>query len=315
MKKKKKNTIILAIVGLLIFGCLWEMIMQKKESEMLHEGSTYNINSHNMQAYINGDKNISVVFISGSGTPCAYTDFYFQQESLKKYAKTISFDHAGYGWSDDTHISRDVNTLADELDELLSKTLNSKKYVLVAHSLGALEAFRYAQKYSKKVSDVILLDGGNPKFYVEDSEMGSILINRAASVLRITGINRLLSISGYKFPLGGENIRYKSLPEEIKGIDAVMYYKTFGNYSNLANLKLINENAQTVVDNGYINGIRLHIISVDNGNAAWNESQENLLKWSDKSSQVIIKNGEHYVYWSNKEEVLEEIINVLNSVK
>lgn len=290
--------------------------MEKKESKMLREGTTYNIDEHNVQAYINGDnKYKSVVFISGSATPCAYTDFYFLQQNLKEYASSISFDYAGYGWSDDTNISRDVNALADELDELLSKALDSEKYVLVAHSLGSLEAFRYAQKYPEKVSAIILLDGGNPEFYAKDSELRSILINRTASVLRGTGINRMLSICGYKLPLGGENIRYKNLPDKIKRIDTGMYYKTFGTYSNIANLKLINENAKVVLDNGYLHGIVLRIISVDSIDTEWNESQNYLLNWSDTSSQVIIKNAEHYVHWSNKEEILKEIINVLDIAK
>ncbi|MEK4876982.1 MULTISPECIES: hypothetical protein [Paenibacillus] len=109
----------------------------------------------------------------------------------------------------------------------------------------------------------------------------------------------------------GENIRYNWLPSKIKDIDIAMYYNHIGDDSNLNWIKNINENAQLVIDGGYLKDIPLHILSSDTG-GDWSRVQQQLLHWSNDSHQETLANSKHYIHWSNKEAVLNKILDMLN---
>ena len=306
-KFKIKYIIFTIVLGLLIIGGLWQEIMQKYETDKYEPiGEMLTVNTHKTHLYNMGSGDVTIVFIAGSGTPNAYTDFYYLQSELQQYARTVSFDHSGFGWSEATEVPRTIDNLTNELHELLKKSNYSSPYVLVAHSLASLEALRYAQLYPDEVKGIIFLDGGSPNFYLDYSEMKALLLNRTNAVLRVTGINRILGNIGIKLPFVGENVRYSSLPNEIKEIDAAMYYNLIGNNNNLDMINHINENAKMVIENEHLQDIPLLILSSENGEK-WDKVQQELLNWSNKSRQKTIENGKHYLHWSHKEIVLSEI--------
>jgi hypothetical protein len=141
--------------------------------------------------------------------------------------------------------------------------------------------------------------------------LSSILLNRTSAVLRITGINRLLGTLGLKLPFVGEDTRNHLLPDSVKKIDAAMYYNKLGSSENLKGLGLINENAQTVIDNGYLKDIPLLALSAKSDDK-WTKAQEELLRWSDKSSGMVINESKHYLHWTNKDKVIAEVLDFLN---
>ncbi|GAA3413263.1 alpha/beta hydrolase [Paenibacillus hodogayensis] len=259
-----------------------------------------------------GEGKPTIVFVAGSGTPSAFTDFYFLQSELQQYARSVSYDHAGYGWSERTNIPRTIDTVVEELHELLQTAKEASPYLLVGHSLAALEVIHYAQKYPNEVKGILLLDGGSPEFYAKKNlEISSYLINRVTAGLRVTGVARALGNIGLLLPFAGENIRYKGLPNKIKEIDIAMYYNHLGDNSNVNSIRTMNENAQLVIDGGYLKDIPLHIVSSDSG-GNWEKVQQQLLHWSNESHQETIANSKHYIHWSNKEAVLTKILNMLN---
>lgn len=312
-KRKRKIKYVVLVLFLLITGFIWQALMQKHEWEEFEAvGEIVSVNSHDMHAYIQGDGNVSVVFIAGSGTPCSYTDFYSLQKELIPYAKTLSFDHAGYGWSEKTDIPRTIDNLANELKELLYKTGIEDQSVLVAHSLASLEVIRFAQLYPEAVKGIVFLDSGSPEFYNTLSERQSKLLNRTSALLRVSGLNRVLGNVGIKLPVTGENIRYPLLPSNIKKIDVAMYYRYIGNTYNISSIDLINENAEVVLDGGILNNIPILVLSSDSGDS-WKQVQKQLASWSENSKEITLKKSDHYIHWTNKDEVVNEIVEFISS--
>jgi pimeloyl-ACP methyl ester carboxylesterase len=314
LRKRKMNwiKIALSIIIIISIGNIYQRIMMNKETQIfIPKGELYNINSHDMHLYSIGKGYTTVVFISGSGTPCAFTDFYYLQRDLQQYAKTISFDHAGYGWSEKTNIPRTVDTLANELHELLEKSNQSSPYILVGHSLASLEVIRFAQQYPNEVKGIVLLDGGSPEFYAKESEFKILLINRVTAGLRTSAVIRCLGNLGIILPFTAEELRYSMLPSHLKDIDISMYYNKIGDKSNISVIRNLNENAQTVIDNGSLKDIPLYILSSDSGEE-WEEVQQQMLSWSNISNQKTIKNAQHYIHWSNREIVVSKILEMLN---
>lgn len=300
-----------AIVILLLFfaaGALWQNIMQRGEDKShAPEGVFVDTGTYSAHCYIKGAGSTTLVFLSGSGTPCAYTDFYYLQNALSEHGQTLSFDHAGFGWSSDTKAKRDIDSLADELAVIIDALVpKDNTILLVSHSLGSLEAIGYTQKYEDRITGIVFLDGGSPEFYAESSEIPSFILNRASAFLRVTGINRLLGEGGVLLPLYGEDIRNKKLPASLKALDKAMYYRHTGSGINLSTISCINENAAAVLNNGSIDTTPVLVLSSDSGEA-WQKVQEQLAGWSKSSRQITLDKGEHYIHWSDSDEVIRQI--------
>ncbi|NRT72892.1 alpha/beta fold hydrolase [Clostridium beijerinckii] len=311
-RKLRIKRVIIYIIIILLTGAVWQRIMVEKETNiLLPQGEVFVINNHNMYIHSTGSGRNTVVFVAGSGTPSSFTDFYGIQMKLQPYVRTVSFDNAGFGWSEKTDIPRTIDVLVNELHELLEKSGQSSPYILVGHSLASLEVIRFAQKYPAEVKGIVLLDGGSPEFYANDSEMKSYMLNRFCAGLRVTGIARTIGNLGIKLPLLGENLRYNALPDEIKKIDIAMYYKYLGNTSNLEYIKNINENAMEVMMNGHLNNVPLIMISSDSGED-WEKTQQELLKWSNYSSQETLHNSSHYIHWTNTDYIVEKIKGLID---
>jgi pimeloyl-ACP methyl ester carboxylesterase len=304
--------IVSVVVALLIVGIIWQSVMLGLENnKYVAVGEYVDVETYKAHYYSRGDGDIAFVFITGSGTPSSYTDFYSLQKELSTKGQTITFDHAGSGWSTETESERSIENLTRELSVIVGKVASGKPIVLVCHSLGSLEAIGYAQAYPENVAGIIFLDSGSPECYSNYSELAAEMINRSFAFTRTIGVNRLLGECGLLLPMYGENIRNEQLPDNIKDLDKAMFYQAAGNPSSLNSIKLMNENANKILEGTSLNDIPILVLSSDNGQQ-WEDVQLQLAAWSINSKQVTIKRSKHYLYWSNYEEVVIYINEFIN---
>lgn len=313
IRKYKKRIIMFGLLILIFGGLIWQEVMVKIERKTYTAVGEYvDVGTYQAHCFSKGEGELAFVFITGSGTPCAYTDFYNLQSQLADIGQTITFDHAGSGWSTETEAERRIENLVNELSILIDEVASNKQVILICHSLGSLEAIGYAQAHPGKVEGIIFLDSGSPEFYSTDSELFAKIINRGVAILRISGINRFLGKLNLFLPLYGENIRNHKLPDRVKKIDKVMYERSAGNPASLDTIALINENANKVLEGKKLSEIPILVLSSDSGDE-WKEVQIQLASWSNESKQYTIPGSSHYLYWSNYEEVTGYIYDFLKS--
>jgi pimeloyl-ACP methyl ester carboxylesterase len=306
MKKKikAKRVIIISVLIVLFLGVIWQAVMvgiERKKYTAI--GDYVDLKSYQAHYYTQGEGDVAFVFITGSGTPCAYTDFYVLQNALSDVGQTVTYDHAGSGWSTEAKTVRTIENLVTELSMLIETVCLNRPVVLICHSLGSLEAISYAQLHPEKVKGIIFMDSGSPEFYSTDSEFIAKMINRGTAFIRTIGLNRLMGELGVLLPLYSENIRNSNLPENLKKLDKSMYYQLAGNPTSLDTIEHINENAMKVLTGTSLGKIPVLVLSSDNGDE-WNDVQIQLASWSENSKQVRVKDSEHYLYWSNSDEIL-----------
>jgi pimeloyl-ACP methyl ester carboxylesterase len=301
--KLKKFIIFILPVVLLFLGAIWQSVMVHIERETYTAiGEYVDLEAYQAHYYSKGDGDAAFVFIPGSGTPCAYTDFYALQNKLSIIGQTITFDHAGSGWSTDTETARTIENLVKELSVLIDTVAPNKTIYLLCHSLGSLEAIGYAQAHPERVAGIIFLDSGSPEFYSKYSELFAKTVNRGSAFIRTVGINRLLGELGLLLPLYGENTRNQQLPDNLKSLDKAMYYQFTGNSSTLNTIKLMNENAMKVLAGPLLEQMPILVLSSDSENE-WNDVQTQLASWSENSKRITVKDSKHYLYWSNYDEL------------
>ncbi|MGH4119513.1 alpha/beta fold hydrolase [Clostridium sp.] len=314
--KRRIFRVIALILIILFIGTLWQHAMSEYEKEVYNPpGQLRKVDNHNMHIYVEGESSPTVVFTVGSGTPCAYTDYYYIQKEISKTVRTISYDRPGFGWSEPTAIPRTIGNQVNELHELLCKAGEKPPYILVGHSLSSLEVIHYAQKYPEELVGIILIDGGNPTFYANYSEFSALALNRFSEAIRVTGIARALGNIGIFLPFTYENQRQKSLPHDIQQVDKIMFYNKLGLDKNRNSLRTINENADEVIKNGKIGDIPLVVLTAGNGTKEWKESQIQLKSWSNNSKQEEVIGSSHYIHWNYPNVIIKKIHELIEMSK
>lgn len=124
-----------------------------------------NVNGHKIHVYSTGQGEDTFVFLSGSGTSCPTLDFKPLWSILSDKHRITVVERAGYGWSDVTNASRDIDVVLDETREALKLSNIEAPYILAPHSLSGLEAIYWAQKYPDEVKAIIGLDSAIPEVY------------------------------------------------------------------------------------------------------------------------------------------------------
>ena len=312
--KRRLFRVLALVLIILVIGILWQNNMSCYEKvEYNPPGQLIKVDSHKMHIYAAGEGSPTVVFTVGSGTPCAYTDYYYIQKEVSKTVRTISYDRPGFGWSEPTAIPRTIGKQVNELHELLCKSGEKPPYILVGHSLSSLEVIHYAQLFPEEVFGIILIDGGNPTFYANYSEFSALALNHFFEAMRITGVARALGSIGI-FPLFvGENQRQKLLPHDLQRVDNIMFYNKLGLDKNRDVLRNINENANEVIKKGKIGDIPLVILTSGEGTKEWKKSQIQLKSWSNNSKQEVVSGSSHYIHWNYPNIIVGKIHELIKS--
>jgi pimeloyl-ACP methyl ester carboxylesterase len=137
-------------------------------------GKLVDAGGHLLHIHVVGKGKPVVVFENGSG------DFSFiwdlVQPEVSKSATTVSYDRAGYAWSESGPLPRSGRQIAYELHTALHNAGISGPYILVGQSYGGFLVRSFARFYKNEIAGVVLVDALN-----EDSR---IIINNKPMRIR-----------------------------------------------------------------------------------------------------------------------------------
>lgn len=190
-KKAIKGLTIILI--LLFIGALWQYAMSCYEGKRYAPpGRLIDVKNHKMHIYAKGEGPQTVVLTVGSGTPCAYTDYYYIQNELSEITRTVIYNRPGFGWSEPTSVPRTIDEQVNDLHDLLNKSGEKPPYILVGHSLASLEVIHYAQLFPEEVAGIVLIDGGSPEYYADYNESAALALNFLFEGIRKSGLLRAI---------------------------------------------------------------------------------------------------------------------------
>ncbi|WP_368564789.1 alpha/beta fold hydrolase [Pseudoxanthomonas sp. UTMC 1351] len=98
------------------------------------------------------------VVLFEAGTNADSTTWYRVLPMLKDHARACAYDRAGYGFSDEGPMPRDLNADITDLHELIRTAKLPLPLVLVGHSLGSNIVRGYAQRFPSDVAGMVLVD-------------------------------------------------------------------------------------------------------------------------------------------------------------
>src|SRR5258708_36208850 len=97
-------------------------------------GRLVRVNEGRMHIHVTGEGTPTVVFESGMGASCL--SWTLVQPHVAQFARAVSYDRAGHGWSDPAREPRTARQIAQEPHALLDATGVPGPFVLVGHSFG-----------------------------------------------------------------------------------------------------------------------------------------------------------------------------------
>ncbi len=293
--------IILILFVAFLFGIkIWNHIAMAGEKELLknHPGTEVEVDGHNMNIYIEGEGDHTLVFMSGWKVPCPIYEYKPLYSKLSDEYRCVVIEKFGYGFSDEYDGERDFDTLVRQDREALQKAGIEGPYVLCAHSLSGFEAELWAQEYPEEVEAIIGLDmclGGcfDPAEDVQSSEKQ----NKLDKVGAFFGINRfLMSISEFEglsegdiklyIAVGCKNLGNNTAARECEGIVNV--------FDEINSVQL--PNVPTIQ---YVSG-------VNKDKELWVNSHQDIVNASVNGLFVQLDCG-HYVHNYESERIAQDI--------
>jgi pimeloyl-ACP methyl ester carboxylesterase len=122
-------------------------------------GRLVDVGSCKIYLYAQGEKQpgqSTVVLVSGHGdwSRC----WRKVQPEIARFARVVSYDRPGYGWSGDSTLARTPQNMVSELHAALHAGGEEGPFLLVGHSMGSAIARMYHHRYPGEVTGMVWVD-------------------------------------------------------------------------------------------------------------------------------------------------------------
>lgn len=296
-EKFKKRLVPLTIIGAIIIGIIYQQLaIYYNASNLGRMGRLVDINGVNMHLYDSGMSDIPIVFTANIGSNVPFVDLYPLHNTLSENHRVMVYDKPGYGWSEYTSASRDIDTICEEIHAVLhsndipgDEDTYLEPFIYVAQGMGALEAIRYAQLYPEDVAGIVFIEGTSPTFCADYNNImiiESFLINS----LRNTGLLRLISNSNFVMNSLNDN---PELSDELRALNKGIGLEKNWNRNVIAEKLNVSTNAEVILSTlseAKLGDLPIRVITSEaNTYSTWNRTQKALLGLSSDSQQYFIQ--------------------------
>lgn len=303
--------IIAAVLVIFILGCFINHRIQlsKEEALFVPTGQLVEVNGHKISVYTEGSGSQTIVFMSGGGTCSPILDFKSLYSLLSDEYKIAVVEKAGYGFSDDCDVPRDIDTVLSETREALALAEIPGPYVLCPHSMSGIEALYWAQQYPDEVTAIIGLDMAVPAAY-RDMKINLPLLS-LASVLANAGVTRVIPSLAES-----DAVKYGTLTEDEKELYRAIFYRRTATKAMRNEASEIKDSAEKVENGKTVEIPVLMFTSDGSGGTGYDESTwrgfQSSFAASVPNGSVVELNCPHYVHDHEYNHIAEEMKRFLS---
>ncbi|MEH6891259.1 alpha/beta hydrolase [Bacillus sp. JJ864] len=281
----------------------------RKKNETKEPGSIVKVDGRSVHAIISGEENGNPTVILDAGLSGNCLAWCFVQPELSRFTRVVSFDRAGYGWSDTKSGLSTSQEIVNDLKMALDKMGISPPYILVGHSFAGLNMRLFASRSPNEVAGIVLIDAVHENRYLKE-EMNtdrsqqyvkSLKQMRLGYITSTIGLPRLL-----KIPVGG-----RSLPAQVQNHVKHVGY-TPGAYEAVYKEMLYSEESAKQVKRAenLRENLPVVVISSNNSDPIWKEQQQLLCQLTNCTKHIQTENG-HSIQLENPEVVINAIKELL----
>lgn len=217
------------LVGVVVFGAIYQAVASSRDRRnFLPLGKLIEVNGNALHYQVMGEGHPTIVVDSGQGA--THLDWQLVQPEVAKFTKIVTYDRAGYGWSDLSTEARTAQQIVNELRQLLKEAEIAPPYILVGMSLSGLFTRLFAYQYPQEVVGMVLVDVTHERMYeripttmVKLNEQFDWLAIHVLPTMARIGLFRLL-VAFDRLPLASN--LFQKLPTAMKSSAQSIYAQT-----------------------------------------------------------------------------------------
>lgn len=279
-------------------------------SKIRNVGTLVDIDGYKMNVYTEGKKqnenDATIVTLSGSGIASPIYEYKVLYSKLSGDYRVAVVEKFGYGYSDVSGISRDIATMVEENRRALAEAGESAPYILMPHSMSALESIYWAYTYPNEIAAIIGLDMAVPDSYDESNN----------NISNITLMKIGVSFGLHRFEMFNPVSNLGLTSEEYEQNKLLNYLKAL-NKDVYNECKMVLDNAETVRNMDVSNMPVLMFttnLNDDKSSEPWVKAQDDFAAKLDYCIQIKYKCG-HNLYYYKADEMAKNTIDFLNNLE
>jgi pimeloyl-ACP methyl ester carboxylesterase len=290
-----------------------QKLLTKREATKYQPlGTLVDTGTSQIHVQVSGEGKPTIILDAGMGG--FSVDWAFVQPELSKDSTILSYDRAGYGWSQTNEERFTSEEYVEDLRTLLAKLKLEPPYILVGHSFGGLNMRLFAANYPEEIAGLVLVDSVHEHFYLPKhmSEKRRASFNKMLKVYRIgyilspLGIPRFLKM----------NIGSKRLPQEYVQRAKAMGYKSSTYKTVYMELMKAPESAKQVQEAKPIpDDIPITVISAGKQTEEWKAQQTMLCNLNNNTKQIIANESWHSIQIHEPTVVIDAIREMASTVE
>ena len=303
----KSLLVLICLILLFMLGLfIYHRIMLGKEKELISQplGKMVEVDGGQMCVYSKGSGDHTIVFMSGYGTPSPILDFKPLYDKLSGDFRIAVVEKFGYGFSDETTLPRDVDTMLGNTREALSKAGIEGPYILCPHSASGIEAVYWAQKYPDEVEGITAIDVAIPGYHEESGD--SIFADKLAAFWVNSGLTRITPKDSWDYAF---NSPYLTDSEKEQYL-AILYAKR-GSKTMLHEAEWCKRNMDTLLKNDPPSVPMLFFVSQKMAAEVFPSDPEKYLllpqKYTNGRAETEVLDCGHYIHLEEPELIAAEI--------
>ena len=150
--------LLLPVLALPVAGILYQRLGALRDKRrFLKLGTLVDIGMR-QRMYLSQRGTAGPTVIFESGIAATSQNWMRLQESVSSFARTVTYDRSGLGWSSESVSERIPSNIVRELRLMLDRAAIPPPYVLIGHSFGGLVVRHFASEHPGEVAGVVLID-------------------------------------------------------------------------------------------------------------------------------------------------------------
>jgi len=193
--------VVIGGVGIIaLLGFSVERVIQRQvRSQFPAPGQLVNVGDHQLHLLVTGQANDQPTVILEAGNGGFSTQWVRVQDELSQQMQVVSYDRAGYGWSEPSPYPVDLTRNAQDLQTALDTLGIAPPYILVGHSMGGLFNLSYAAHFPEHIAGMVFVDTTHPDMWqhfpeaMMDQQNNMIRLMRVMQVAAHFGVMRIIN--------------------------------------------------------------------------------------------------------------------------
>jgi len=322
--------LVVLVAVLLTSGALWERAASRAfptdfpaAGEMVDVGDGRLMHFHAV-----GQGEVTVVFESGLG---GYSEEWEDiAATLSDSARVVTYDRAGYGWSQPSDAPSDADHIVVDLHAGLGRLRIRGPIVLVGHSIGGVYVRHYAATYPEGVAGLVFIDSSHeeqmervPPVLREMMTKQVWMLRNLARLASVGGV-RLLTTFGANPVLGADATPaekavmsrtsvYRAIVSEITSMEASCRQSEglSHDWGSMPMVVLISDEIDPALEGAPPEMAEAY----PEFRRIWLELQDELAGLSTRSVQEIVPGTGHYIHEGDPAAVIRHIRELVDVVE